>query len=131
MTIADRGERGAQPQSRVAAAIFGDDQHIGLVLRQYGGDRGQSRPAALPDVPGEEAQGHQSAEPRGAARPLISAPASGDMSRKNGTDSSEMPATIASAMEKSAALDTAVPVDARIKSSHIAPVPTPTLSARS
>src|SRR5204863_249462 len=78
------------------------------------GDRGKPRSAALPDVPGEEPQ-HQSAEAFGTARPAISAPASGDMRRKNGTDNSEIAATIANANEKSPGLETALPCIASIR----------------
>ena len=58
MRIADRSQRGAQPLAGLAAAVFGDDQHIGLVLRQRGGNRRQPRAAALADVPGEDPQCH-------------------------------------------------------------------------
>ena len=60
----------------------------------------QARAATLPDVPGEQAQrAHSPASLVRGARPLTSAPASGDMRRKNGTDSIEIAPTMASANE--------------------------------
>jgi hypothetical protein len=109
MAIAEGGERAAQPIRRIAAAVFRDDDDIGVVAGQRLGDRRKPGAAALPDIPGEEAQ--LSYSPRSllaTARPLTSAPASGDIRRKNGTDSSDMNATEASANEKSAGPGTVV-----------------------
>src|SRR5205823_4427992 len=84
--------------------------------------------AALADIPGEEAQAyHSPANLPATRRPLTSAPASGDMRRKNGTDNNEIAPTTASANEKSAALDTSRSCVASITYSKSAPVPTPTL----
>ncbi len=73
---------------RIAAAVFRDDEDVGVVPRQRLRDRRQPRAAALPDVPREEPQGRYSPGTLLAIRrPLTSAPASGDIRRKNGTDS--------------------------------------------
>lgn len=75
------------------------------------GDRRQPGTAAMPDVPGQEPQqGYAPGSLAATARPLTSAPASGDILRKNGTDSSERAATPASATEKSAGCGTFVPL---------------------
>jgi hypothetical protein len=70
MKIAERGQRDTQTLTGLAAAIFGDDENIRLVLSDCGGDPRQACAAALADVPGQEAQGHLSAfnRPRRGAR---------------------------------------------------------------
>jgi len=55
MTIAERGQDLAQPLAGSAAAAFRNHQHIGIVPRQRRGDRRQPGPAAVADVPGEDA----------------------------------------------------------------------------
>src|SRR3954463_11671740 len=128
MSVADRGQCGAEPGTRIAAAIFRYNQNVRIVLRQGGDDRRQPLAAALPDIPGEQPQGpHSPPSLPAPRRPLTSAPASGDIRRKNGTDNTEIAPTTASANEKSAALDTSRPCVDSITYSSNAPVPTPTL----
>src|SRR5262249_41562332 len=116
MAVAQSLQCGAQPVSRIAAAVFGNDQDVGIVPGERVADPRQSGSAALADVPGEEAQAAHSAGALPATcRPLTSAPASGDILRKNGTERSEIAATVINATEKSAALDTGRPPVANIR----------------
>jgi hypothetical protein len=57
MPIPRGPQRSAQPVRRVAAAVFRQDQHVGIVAHQGSHDAGQPRPAALADIPGKQAHG--------------------------------------------------------------------------
>src|SRR5262249_429718 len=128
VTVAERSNSSAKPLTGLPAAVLGNDENVGVVLLQRGCDARQPGATALPNVPGEDPHPpHSPAIFPPTRRPLTSAPASGDMRRKNGTESREIAPTTASAKEKSAGPDTSRPCIANIRYSSDAPVPTPTL----